>query len=64
MFTLRPLTVTCVTNYLPCLTARDGETEAISHVVKATLELLNEKFAGDAGGAVGLFVVLANWPSR
>jgi hypothetical protein len=48
-----------VTNHLPCLTPRDGKAQPVGHVVQAPLELLDEQFAGDAGGAVGLFVVLA-----
>ncbi len=48
-----------VANHLARLTPRDGKAKTESHVVQAPFELLNQQFAGDARGAVGLFVVLA-----
>ena len=48
-----------VANDLASLAARDGEAEPEGHVVQAPLQLLDEQFAGDARGAVGLLVVLA-----
>jgi hypothetical protein len=52
MLTLRPLTVTW-----PWRTTCRAQAEC--HVVQTALQLLDEQFAGDAGGAIGLFVVLA-----
>ena len=48
-----------VTDHLAGLAARDGEAEPVGNVVEAALQLLDQQFAGDAGGAVGLLVVLA-----
>ena len=60
MLTLRPFTVNvAVANDLAGLAARDGKAQPVGHVVQTALQLLDEQFAGDAAGAVGLLVVLA-----
>ena len=46
-----------VTNHLASLTATDRESKTESHIVQTALKLLDEQFAGDASGLVGLLVV-------
>ncbi len=48
-----------VANDLAGLTARNGEAETESHVVKTALKLLDQQLAGDALRAAGLLVIRA-----
>src|SRR2546430_11193326 len=48
-----------VAHDLARLTAAGRKAEAVCHVVQTTLELLQQDLAGNARGAVRLFVVLA-----
>ena len=58
MLTLRPLTCNVpVANDLAGLAAGNGKAEAVSDVIQAALQLLDQQFAGDALGTAGLLVV-------